>query len=169
LTAMGVRRKGGIAVDSLPARRLAQLITQDVDYWRDISRAVLITYIESEEYVPQEDALQIITDPVTFYVDDGAPDLALFVGLALELDETELKAIADDVDSKTPSAEVSAAEDLKIEVDSKAAQAADLRRQLKDTRRQLKQVSEEKDQLTEALERLRGVEKDAGSLESALA
>jgi Cft2 family RNA processing exonuclease len=169
LTAMGVRRKGGIAVDSLPARRLAQLITQDRDSWLNISRKVLITYIESEEYVPQEDVLQIITDPVTFYIDGGASDLALFVGLALQLDETELKAIADDVDSKTPSAEVSAAEDLKIEVDSKAAQAADLRRQLKDTRRELKQVSEEKDQLTDALERLRGAEKDAGSLESALA
>ena len=93
----------------------------------------------------------------------------MLVGLALQLDETELKAIADDVDSRTPNVEVSVAEDLKFEVDSKAAEAAELRRELKDARRELKQTSKERDQLTEALERLRGVERDAGSLESALA
>lgn len=169
LTGSGVRRKGGIAVDSLPARRLAQLITQDADHWASIFRKVVATYIESDEYVPQEDLLPIITDPVSFYVDGGSPDLALLVGLALQLDETELKAIADDVDSKTPSVEVSVAKDLKIEVDSKAAEATELRRELKDIRRELKQTSKERDQLTEALERLRGVERDAGSLESALA
>lgn len=72
----------------------------------------------------------------------------MLVGLALHLDETELKAIADDVDSKTPNVEVSVAEDLKFEVDSKAAEAAELRRELKDTRRELKQTSKERDQLT---------------------
>jgi hypothetical protein len=115
LTGSGVRRKGGIAVDSLPARRLAQLITQDADHWRSIYRKALFTYIDSDEYVPHEDLPPIMADPVTFYIDGGSPDLALLVGLALQLDETELKAIADDVDSKTPSAEVSAAEDLRIE------------------------------------------------------
>jgi hypothetical protein len=63
MTAIGVRRKGGIAVDSLPARRLAQLITQDRDHWRSIYRNALSTYIDSDEYVPQEDLLPIMTDP----------------------------------------------------------------------------------------------------------
>jgi Cft2 family RNA processing exonuclease len=169
LTASGVRRRGGIPTDSLPARRLAQLITRDADRWTDIASRVLATYLDSEEIVPQEDVLPIMADPVAFYLDGGSPDSVLLIGLALELDDTELKVIADDVDSKSPPVPVSAEAELRFEADTKAAEAADLRTQLKDTRRELKRVTKEKDQLSEALERLRRVQQAAGSMQSALA
>jgi Cft2 family RNA processing exonuclease len=137
-------------------------------HWKVVAVQALGYYRNAGEIGP-DDLSDLTDDALSFYLDtDGAPEIAILVGLALGVNEPDLREIADDGDSDANGGLTAEAE-LRLEAGLKAAEAADLRAQVNKLRRELKRVTKEKDQLAEALDRLRGVERDAGSLESALA
>ena len=69
LMGIGAAQRGSV-VDSLPARRLAQLITRTRTLGEHLPESD--RHYISQTYVPREDMLPIITDPVSFHV-DAAP------------------------------------------------------------------------------------------------
>jgi Cft2 family RNA processing exonuclease len=165
----GVRRKGPIEPGSLTARGLAEFVRNDLEQWQAIGR-MAVRHYQSADDLALEDIPLIAADPVVAYVDEGiAVEVVLLVGFALDLDEQALREIASDLSDENLGVLTTAEEKLRFQAENQAAEAADLRDQLRKTEKELGKVTKERDALTDTLERMRAVELQAGSVEKQLA
>jgi Cft2 family RNA processing exonuclease len=168
LVRYGVRRKGGVGPDSLTARGLADIVSSELPHWQSIASMATDYYDRSGDLQP-DDIPDIAADPVAAYVEGIPAEVVLLVGVALDLDEASLREIADDFVADDSASGPSAAEARRFEAENRAAEAADLRDQLKKADKGIGKLTKERDALNENLERLRTLEREAGSAEKQLA
>ncbi len=164
----GVRRKGSIGPDSLTARGLGEFVSTALPHWQSVA-GMAISYYDSNGDLQPDDIPDIADDPVEAYVEGVPAEVVLLVGIALDLDEASLREIADDFVADDGSQRSSAEEKRRFETENIAAESADLRDQLKKAEKEIGKVRKERDALNANLERLRAVEREAGSVERQLA
>jgi Cft2 family RNA processing exonuclease len=148
---------------------LARLVSKDITHWSYVAARAL-RYYETAGNIGPGDLPDLVEDPVSFYLESGlAPDIPVLFGLALGVDEPSLREIADDLAADDSASGPSPEETRRLEAESRAAEAAELRGQLKKAEKEIGKLTKERDGLVENLERLRAVEREAGSVEKKLA
>lgn len=170
LVRTGVRRKGGIPVDSLTARGLGQLVREDAHHWAIICDVALRHYRESGDMPPIDDLAALEADPVDYYLDsDLAPEAVLLVGMAIGIEDAALQEIAADVADGTSARGPSAEEELRFQLSGRDAEISELRSQLREESTGANAARKEQQALRDEVARLReAAEQQAGSVDDEL-
>jgi len=169
LVRLGVRRKGGIAADSLAARGLAQFVRADLQHWMVVADLALEHYRAAGELVPLDELPDLANDPVDYYLaGDVSAEVVLLTGLALGLDEGSLREIAGDAMDHSGVREPSPEEALRFQLSSRDAEITELRSQLRDAQTEVNAAQKEQQTLVDELDRLRDAHQRAGTADDML-
>ena len=164
----GIRRKGGF--DELSAQKMTTMCRGDGIWWDRAFWAAVDQYKEWGEWIEPDDFPALRDDPAGFLIENEGryhPEAILLCGITLDGDPEALLFVASEAEAALEDEEdqqtVSIQEELRRQVSTLEAEAAELRKQLDEQEDEAKAQEQRADDLSAELTRLREAESAASS------